>query len=424
MLEIQGKFVKTSNKYSELNRPIEDLHSERVDNQQLPNQFQVDKFLGLFQVTDQSSITNDNSTVMKYIEKQLYDFYDVQLYSQLYIGSQKQPFNVIFDTGSAWIWVQSIDCISCPSVNLFDPFTSTTFSYLSYNPIKITYGTGSIVGFKGQDQVCLTQDICSPSISFLTTFQQTGLNGLQADGILGLAPQNQGSQADMLLDELQIQGIIQNRTFSILVDEQSLDSKMTLGGYDFIKYAQGNLYWHKLMSSRYWTLNLNQVQLGTQNIQISANQVIIDSGTSYLLVPTDDYNQITAYFDQIMTLFDVDNQRIGFAVSKYASPLSLSSIAIGSINQISNSNLDNKNNNVSFMSVFSNERMEIMVPVLRPGENNYTSQEFIIGAILVIGILLTLAYIIKKLNDRKQERQRQVMYLQEPLLQHQIYQNQ
>ena len=37
----------------------------------------------------------------EYFEKQLYDYFDVQVFSTIFIGSQRQPFNVIFDTGSA-----------------------------------------------------------------------------------------------------------------------------------------------------------------------------------------------------------------------------------------------------------------------------------------------------------------------------------
>ena len=35
------------------------------------------------------------------LDKPLEDYFDVQIFSTVYVGSQKQPLNLIFDTGSA-----------------------------------------------------------------------------------------------------------------------------------------------------------------------------------------------------------------------------------------------------------------------------------------------------------------------------------
>jgi hypothetical protein len=39
-------------------------------------------------------------------EQDVQDYYDVQLFSKVHVGSNREEFNVIFDTGSAWFWVQ------------------------------------------------------------------------------------------------------------------------------------------------------------------------------------------------------------------------------------------------------------------------------------------------------------------------------
>ena len=33
---------------------------------------------------------------------------------KLYIGEDKQPFDMIIDTGSNWLWVDSRICSNCP----------------------------------------------------------------------------------------------------------------------------------------------------------------------------------------------------------------------------------------------------------------------------------------------------------------------
>jgi len=69
-----------------------------------------------------------------YYEQDMEDYKDVQLFSKIYVGSEKQPFDVIFDTGSAWTWVQGHDCHTCPTYDRFNPKTSTTFRKLSSWP--------------------------------------------------------------------------------------------------------------------------------------------------------------------------------------------------------------------------------------------------------------------------------------------------
>ncbi|CDW85431.1 eukaryotic aspartyl protease family protein [Stylonychia lemnae] len=186
-----------------------------------------------------------------------------------------------------WIWVMTSDCLTCQfQKNLFKQFESTSFAYLDFNPTKVTYGSGSIMGLQSQDQFCLSDNHCLPNTKFLGTFKTLGLNALISQGIVGLAPSNQGSQSQMLMDQLKIHRMINQTVFSLLIDENSLVSKMTIGGYDFMKYSKGNLYWHKILNNKYWTLPINQISIGNTKINQIAKQVIIDSGTSYLLVPT------------------------------------------------------------------------------------------------------------------------------------------
>ena len=41
------------------------------------------------------------------MEKNLSDFFDIQIFSTVYFGSQHEPHQLIFDTGSSWLWVQT-----------------------------------------------------------------------------------------------------------------------------------------------------------------------------------------------------------------------------------------------------------------------------------------------------------------------------
>lgn len=60
----------------------------------------------------------DNSHV-GYLEKNLSDFFDIQIFSTVYFGSQREPHQLIFDTGSSWLWVQTPECKTCATTNDF-----------------------------------------------------------------------------------------------------------------------------------------------------------------------------------------------------------------------------------------------------------------------------------------------------------------
>jgi len=46
----------------------------------------------------------------------------------------------------------------------------------------------------------LAPDVCTPDTSFLGVVATEALSGLRADGIMGLAPNNQGTSAEMIFD--------------------------------------------------------------------------------------------------------------------------------------------------------------------------------------------------------------------------------
>jgi len=70
---------------------------------------------------------DEDQQAMEYIEKNLYDYFDIQIFSQIYIGSNKQKFDLIFDTGSSWVWVGHDLCNTCANPSKFDSRESTSF---------------------------------------------------------------------------------------------------------------------------------------------------------------------------------------------------------------------------------------------------------------------------------------------------------
>ena len=72
------------------------------------------------------------------------------------------------------------------------------------------------------------------------------LEGLYADGIMGMSPSVQESGAELVIEELYKQEVIDEKVFSIQVGNMDEASKITIGGYDADKYAKEPLVWHNL----------------------------------------------------------------------------------------------------------------------------------------------------------------------------------
>ena len=78
---------------------------------------------------------------------------DAQYYGPIGWGSPPQVFNVIFDTGSANLWVPAKNCSgSCGLHKRFDAAQSSTYT-ADGRPFDIDYASGPVSGYVGVDDV-------------------------------------------------------------------------------------------------------------------------------------------------------------------------------------------------------------------------------------------------------------------------------
>ena len=92
-----------------------------------------------------------------YPEEKIYNYLDAQYYGTIGIGTPPQPFGVVFDTGSSNLWVPSKECKLSPACYLHKYFDSSKSSTYVANGthFNITYGSGAVIGYIGQDYVTL-----------------------------------------------------------------------------------------------------------------------------------------------------------------------------------------------------------------------------------------------------------------------------
>lgn len=129
------------------------------------------------------------------------------------------------------------------------------------------------------------------TILSVTSADMPGLVETNWDGIVGLLPVHP-SGGDLLVQKMKDQGLINNATFAIRFIEEKYGSEITFGGYNeeivdnLIKFTFTNLYEHN-----YWSVGIQSMRYGDLQFGQQAQRGIIDTGTSLLMLPNQDYKR-------------------------------------------------------------------------------------------------------------------------------------
>lgn len=77
---------------------------------------------------------------------------------------------------------------------------------------------------------------------------------------------------------------------------------MELGGYNLGKYAPNStLSWNPLISTNYWMVRLSSVTMGGASLPLSSSRAILDTGTSFLVIPMPEFNALLNHWSKNMT---------------------------------------------------------------------------------------------------------------------------
>jgi len=142
----------------------------------------------------------------------------------IYMG-RFSPMDVVFDTGSDWLVIESHLCDSCEG-NTYDtsesPVIGTEESYR-------WYGSAQLYGIEHEDTVCVLLNECVENFEYFAIYTQEGITE-PIDGILGLARPNQFyysayydtetyEPGQLYLQAMYNQGLIDERTVSFYFDQ-------------------------------------------------------------------------------------------------------------------------------------------------------------------------------------------------------------
>jgi len=233
----------------------------------------------------------------------LNNFLDTQFYGPISIGTPAQDFKVVFDTGSANLWVPSHSCWSaaCWVHSTYKSSDSSTYT-ANGTEFNITYGSGGIDGFFSTDSVTLG-GLTATDVSFgeATTLSGISFIASRFDGICGMAYQAISVDAEIPYFQYLInQGLVPEPSFSFYLGNapgSNDGSSMILGGID-ASLATTNFTYVPLISDSYYIVNLDGVSISGQSYNVDQMHAIIDTGTSLIVGPSAWINEITAALPQ------------------------------------------------------------------------------------------------------------------------------
>ncbi|XP_047196312.1 renin [Hippoglossus stenolepis] len=255
----------------------------------------------LTELAQKSTVDSDNNGT---VPTPLTNYLDTQYFGEISIGSPAQLFNVVFDTGSANLWVPSHSCspfsTACFTHNRYD--ASKSWTYVENGTgFSIQYASGNIRGFLSEDVVvvslksmtCETEGI--GGIPVVQVFAEaTSLSAMpfifaKFDGVLGMGYPNSAIDGiTPVFDRIMSQHVLKEEVFSVYYSrdpKHSPGGELVLGGTD-PNYYTGNFNYMHTREMGKWEITMKGVSVGTEMMFCAEGcTAVIDTGSSYITGP-------------------------------------------------------------------------------------------------------------------------------------------
>ncbi|XP_016976346.2 cathepsin D [Drosophila rhopaloa] len=223
---------------------------------------------------------------------------NLEYYGTISMGTPRQNFSVIFDTGSSNTWLPSINCpksnSACQNHRRYDSTRSSSYIPDGRN-FTLRYGSGRVVGYLSRDTLHLAgADLPGLIFGESLFLQHFAFNSVRFDGLVGLGL---GALAwpntTPFLELMCTKRLIEECIFSVYLRQQSddfLGGELLFGGIDQLKF-QGNLHYVPISLSNSWSLEITITTVETKQIGGRING-ILDTGTSLVLMPQETYDNL------------------------------------------------------------------------------------------------------------------------------------
>uniref|UniRef100_A0A8C2DGT1 renin n=1 Tax=Cyprinus carpio TaxID=7962 RepID=A0A8C2DGT1_CYPCA len=222
----------------------------------------------------------------------LINYLDTQYFGEISIGSPPQMFNVVFDTGSANLWVPSHSCsplyTACFTHNRYDASRSLTHIY-NGTGFSIQYASGKVRGFLSEDVVVVggipvvqvfAEATALPAIPFIFA---------KFDGVLGMGyPDVAIDGITPVFDHIMSQHVLSQKVFSVYYRRDPTHipgGELVLGGTD-PNYHTGSFHYMNIKEEGKWEVIMKGVSVGADMLFCKDGcTAVIDTGSSYITGP-------------------------------------------------------------------------------------------------------------------------------------------
>lgn len=155
---------------------------------------------------ESSSSSIDGSNKQKSPNVKIVNFMNTQYYGEISIGNPPQKFDVLFDTGSSYVWIPSSKCFegclksgNIPRVQ-YKSNESSSYENLHGLPLEIAYGKGKTVGFWSADDIKIGDHLKFENQFFGEATQLIDAQDEVYDGIFGLGFAVETNKSSDVLD--------------------------------------------------------------------------------------------------------------------------------------------------------------------------------------------------------------------------------
>ncbi|KAL8681548.1 MAG: hypothetical protein Q9186_002364 [Xanthomendoza sp. 1 TL-2023] len=221
---------------------------------------------------------------------------DFSYFTSVEFGSSGKTMYMLVDTGASNTWVMGSNCKSniCSSHNTLGPEDSASLK-ISQDEFDLTYGTGSVSGLNAMDTVRFAG--LNISLPFgLASATSEDFQAYPMDGILGLGPRS-GKATDnpTLMETIQEADVLSSNLFGVNLQRSSdgaTDGELSFGAPDTTKFDGDLSFTGIVEGASRWEIPIDSVEVDGVSCTSTGRTAIIDTGTSFMLVPPADAEEL------------------------------------------------------------------------------------------------------------------------------------
>lgn len=205
---------------------------------------------------------------------------------------------LLIDSGSANTWVFGSDCKTqaCTKHDTFGKDDSKTINITS-TQWSVTYGTGDVGGIVANDRFAFAG--YEVEVGFgLATKASDDFVTYPMDGILGLGRASSNKLGTpTLMDVLASQKVLKANLFGVHLSRSldgTTDGQITFGAPDTSKFTGDLSYTNSISTDGLWEIPADGAGVNGVDLDLKGKTAIIDTGTSYILMPPGDAKALHA----------------------------------------------------------------------------------------------------------------------------------